>query len=313
MQPATDRRIVLVQRRTRLEDLVARYNTLAQAKFYVEHLGADFSDYQREHSTYRAAATATAGALGRLGRLHVIDRSFLPNYLFGPQDVVVALGQDGLVANTMKYLNGLPLVGVNPDPRRWDGVLLPFQVKDLGSLMPEVLADARKTAHITFARASLTNGETLLAVNDLFVGIRSHASARYEIATGGRQEFQSSSGLIVSTGLGSTGWLKSILTGAAGISAAAQGRGANPENAWKPMPWDAGELVFSVREPFPSRSSQATMVFGSVSAENPLLLTSAMPENGVIFSDGMESDFVQFNSGATATITVVPDAGKLVI
>lgn len=39
-----DRRIVLVTRRTRLEELVARYNTVEQARFQAEHLGMDFSD-----------------------------------------------------------------------------------------------------------------------------------------------------------------------------------------------------------------------------------------------------------------------------
>lgn len=47
---AGDRKVVLVTRRTRLAELLARHHTLAQARFYVEHLGADFSDYVNENS-----------------------------------------------------------------------------------------------------------------------------------------------------------------------------------------------------------------------------------------------------------------------
>ena len=122
MAAANDRKIVLVTRRTRLEDLIARYLTPAQARFYVEHLGADFSDYEREHEVYHAQRHTTLQVLEQWGRYQMIERGFLPNFIFAPDDIVVALGQDGVVANTMKYLDGHPLIGVNPDPARHDGI-----------------------------------------------------------------------------------------------------------------------------------------------------------------------------------------------
>ena len=45
MPSRDDRKIVLIVRETRLDELKARFNTVQQAQFYVEHLGADFSDY----------------------------------------------------------------------------------------------------------------------------------------------------------------------------------------------------------------------------------------------------------------------------
>src|SRR5689334_11940115 len=170
MQRLSENKIVLVTRPTRLAELVIRFNTVSQARFYIEHQGADFSDYQREDTTYHQALRSAQSSLARLGRLQVIDRAFLPNFVFGPDDVVVTLGQDGLVANTLKYLNGQPVVGVNPDPKRWDGRLLPFEVGDLPKLMPDVLFRKRRTKTVTMARASLNNGQVLYAVNDLFIG-----------------------------------------------------------------------------------------------------------------------------------------------
>ena len=121
MQRLTENKIILVTRPTRVAELKRRFNTRTQAKFYVSHLGQDFSDYEREDEQYANAVRTAQRTLGALGRVQLIDRSFLPNFVFGPQDIVVVLGQDGLVANTVKYLNGQPVVGVNPDPARWDG------------------------------------------------------------------------------------------------------------------------------------------------------------------------------------------------
>ena len=116
MERLTENKIVLIVRRTRLDDLIARFNTEDQARFYVEHLGADFSDYQAEDHTYKHAVREAQGILSRHGRLQVVHRTFVPNFIFGPKDTVVALGQDGLVANVLKYLDGQLLLGVNPDP-----------------------------------------------------------------------------------------------------------------------------------------------------------------------------------------------------
>ena len=311
MERNAERKVVLVTRHTRLEELVARFHTAAQAKFYVEHLGADFSDYEREHTAYLHAKQVVLAILQVYGRYQAIDRGFLPNFMFGAGDIVVALGQDGLVANTMKYLNGQPLIGVNPDPARYDGVLLSYEPQGMANALSEVLRDTFVAKEVTMAKAALTNGQTLYAVNDLFIGPKSHISARYEIQLGERKEMQSSSGLIVSTGLGSTAWMKSIVTGAVQIMNAYN---LDTEHVnYQPMSWDVNQLTFAVREPFPSKTTSASIVFGSITAKQPMRLTSLMPENGVIFSDGVEEDFLEFNSGTLASIEVAERKGILVI
>ena len=142
-------------------------------------------------------------------------------------------------------------------------------------------------------------------------GARSHTSALYEIQTATQHETQSSSGLIISTGLGSTAWFKSIVTGSLAI---AKAFGEPLETAgYSPWAWDAGELQFAVREPFPSKTSQTKLVCGRLRQSEGLRLRSLMPENGVIFSDGIEADRPEFNSGTEARITVAERQGKLVI
>lgn len=311
MERRTENKIILVVRHTRLDDLIRRFNTEDQTRFYVEHLGADFSDYQEEDRTYKRALREAETLLSRHGRLQVLDRSFIPNFIFGPQDTVVALGQDGLVANVLKYLDGQRLIGVNPDRKRWEGILLPFTVSELDRIVPEVFAEKRPINEVTMAQARLNTGEMLYAVNDLFIGPRTHTSARYTIRIGARFEQHSSSGIIVSTGLGSTGWFKSILAGASGIVSAFSGQSVDIGDK-NVINWDADYLYFSVREPWPSKTSGANITWGKVTEANPLILVSQMPEDGVIFSDGIESDFVKFNAGTEARIGIASKKGQLV-
>jgi len=307
---ALDRKVILVTRKTRLEELVQRHLTLEQAKFYVEHSGADFGDYEREQMAYQTSRRHVLETLEQHCLVQVIDRSFLPSFLFGPNDLVFALGQDGLVANTMKYLSGQALVGINPDPRRYDGVLLPFKAADIPKLLPELLAHRRPVKAVTMAQATLSDGQQLYAVNDLFVGPKTHTSARYEIVLQDIKETQSSSGIIIATGLGSTAWIRSIFTGAAKLMH--ERTPDQPEVPFTPVPWDAPYLRFAVREPFPSIATQTALVSGQADEHSPLIVRSLMPDNGVIFSDGIEADFLEFTSGITASISVADKVGQLV-
>ena len=311
MKRLTDRKIILITQKTRLEELITRYNTAGQAQFYIEHHSGDFEDYLREDQTYRKAVEEAVSYLETYGRLQVLDREFVPGYLFGEKDLVVVIGRDGLVANTLKYLASQRLIGVNPDPVRWDGALLPFTASDLERIVPETDRGIRKARSITMAQATLNDGQTLVGVNDIFVGQRTHASARYTLTVGSDSETQSSSGIIISTGLGATGWLKSILAGARGIDLYCGVR--EQPRIDSGFTWESDYLYYTVREPYPSKSTGTNLVFGKVSKHAPLKIVSQMAYNGVIFSDGMEKDCIEFNSGAVAEIGVSRHTGNLII
>lgn len=160
------------------------------------------------------------------------------------------------------------------------------------------------------AQARMSDGQTLRAVNDLFIGPRSHTSALYDLTVGSESESQSSSGLLVSTGMGSTAWIKSVVTGSVAIATSMGCTAGTFEH--QSTPWDAPTLEFAVREPFPSRASQTSLVYGKFGNDAPLHIRSRMPEHGVIFSDGVESDFLRFTAGMEATISVAEVKGRLV-
>jgi NAD kinase len=306
-------KVVVVTRTTALEELVERFNTREQARFYIEHMGGRFGAYQDAHDAYHSALEMLRASLPKGLRSHWINRSFLPTYTFDRSDLVVTLGPDGLVVNTAKYLDGQLLVALNPDPSRIDGVLLPFRVWDAKTAIGLAMSGRKVWKAISMARVDLNDGQMLLAVNDLFVGQKTHVSARYRLIHDGREEDQSSSGIIISTGAGSTGWYRSIVTGAAGVVQSITGlkqvRAARDQYRFD---WEARYLVFSVREPFVSKTSGAEMVHGRIEADAPLEIVSQMPQNGVIFSDGVEEDRLDFNSGTIARIGLADRTLRLV-
>jgi NAD kinase len=307
-------KIVVVIRKTALEDLVYRMNSKSQARFYLEQNRISFGEYDRSDKQYQQALQEVRQQLGGKLKIQFLDRDLLPTYQFGAHDLVVTLGQDGLVINTAKYLTNQPILALNPDPEHIDGVLIPFAYKEARHWLERTLQRQVAIKPISMARAVLNDGQTLYAVNDLFIGPRTHASARYLLEYDGVSEQQSSSGLIVSTGAGCTGWLRSITTGAWRVAQYfGASHGEPPSSEQLALGWDSDALWFSVREPFISKMSQARLVFGQLQADEQLIITSQMPDYGVIFSDGIESDYLAFNSGTIAKIGLAERKAHLIV
>ncbi|MCL2144078.1 MAG: sugar kinase [Endomicrobia bacterium] len=302
------KRAIIVRSKTRLETLLERFNTKMQAKFYIEKQGADFSDYECEHETFYDSLNLIQRNISAAVKYKIIDREFLPHFIFSDDNIILAVGQDGLVANTAKYSKNVPIVAVNPDKKRYDGVLLPFDKNDfLQGVQSAVKNDYRKVKTVGFAQAALNDGQKLLAFNDLFIGVFSHISARYKLSFGNLTEEQSSSGIIISTQAGSTGWLSSVFNMANGVSALLSNKCVN-----KSLAMSDNQLVFAVREPFVSIKTRADLVAGVLNSGQKLVIESLMPSNGVIFSDGIEKDFLNFNSGSIAEISLSCEKAYLI-
>ena len=300
---------IIIVNKTRLEQLIERFNTKAQAKFYIEHSGGYFADYEYEDSNFKKSLEKIQNTISYRLKHKLVDRKYLPNFLFSQKDIAVVVGQDGLVANTAKYVNGLPILGINPDTNRFDGVLLPFNSNNFEKALINAIENKSSFKKVTMAEATLNDGQKLLAFNDFFIGPSSHISARYKITHNNKSENHSSSGIIVSTGAGSTGWLSSIINMSNGILATF----SNGLNNFKMnLNWDDNKLIFVVREPFQSKYSQISLTAGLITDEFKLRVDSLMPSNGVIFSDGIESDFLNFNSGSIVEIGIAKQKAMII-
>jgi len=300
---------IIIKNKTRLETLIERFNTKAQAKFYIERSGGDFSDYEKEHDIFHNSLSNVQRSLSSILKNKIVERSFLPSFIFNDTQVVVTVGQDGLVANTAKYVKQIPIVAVNPDQDRFDGVLLPFNVNNFLAAIDRVIANNYNSKLTSFAEARLNDGQRLLAFNDLFIGATSHVSARYQITYNNKTEEQSSSGIIVSTQAGSTGWLSSIFNMSFGIREFLEKGTAKKKYA----KLKNNQLMFAVREPFSSKKTQVETTAGIITEQSKLVIHSLMPNNGLIFSDGIETDFLKFNSGSIAAIGIANEKANLVL
>jgi hypothetical protein len=275
-------RVVLVHRHTELEELIVRHGTRGQAAFFLSSRGRSLDEVDERHEGLQSALAEVAAAVPIDWRRATVERADLDRFLFTPEDVVVVVGQDGLVANVAKYLDGQPVIGINPEPARNPGVLVPHTPAEFERVLHDVDAGSAGYEARTMVSASLDDGQTLIALNEIYVGHPSHQSARYTLHADSADERQSSSGLIVSTGTGATGWSRSIWQ-------------QSHSRLELPAPTDA-RLAWFVREAWPSPGSCTSLVEGELEAEQTLALT-AETDGLVIFGDGIEVDRLMVSWG----------------
>jgi NAD kinase len=279
-------RVVFVTRESEYELLMQRHATREQGRFFLSRRGRTLESTQSQHDQLQSSHVVARACVPDTWRQASVRRADLDRFLFGSDDIIVALGQDGLVANVAKYLNGQPVIGVNPMPDLFDGILVRTSLAHLGHALERAVAMDGFEAR-TMAEAQLDTGASLVALNELFIGHKSHQSARYVISDATQSEQHSSSGIIVATGTGATGWARSIMEATS--------------NTLPLSPVEEG-LVYFVREAFPSISTKTNMQSGIIDSE-PLQVSSKMNDGGVIFADGIERDFLAFDWGMNVSIS----------
>lgn len=281
-------RVVVVSRRSELDELLDQHGTRGAAGYFLRQRGHSLDAVQARHDALAAALTELSAAVPAEWRRGSVDRHDLPRFLFSPEDIVIAVGQDGLVANVAKYLTGQPVIGVNPEPERNAGVLVRVRGEQLSGLLPKVATGKAVTESRTMVQATLDDGQRLTGLNEVFIGHISHQSARYTLSTpDGRAERHSSSGVIVGTGTGATGWCASI----------ARERASSSE---LPGPQER-QLCWFVREAWPSPATGVALTAGTISAGQRLELT-VESEQLVCFADGIESDHMSLAWGQRVVV-----------
>jgi NAD kinase len=293
-------RVVVVRRRTELEELLDRHGTRGQAEFFLRDRGRTLGSAQAEHDQVTEALRAVSATIPAGWRRGGVERSDLHRFLFDDGDVVVVVGQDGLVANVAKYLHDQPVIGIDPQPGINPGVLVRHAPGAAASLMTAASTGQATLEQRTMVQACLDDGQTLIALNEIFLGHTSHQSARYRLTPpdASTAERQSSSGLIVATGTGATGWCASI--------AAERGGHFLP-----PMPSERA-LAWFVREAWPSPATGTTRTEGVLARQEQLRVV-AEAENLVVFGDGLEADRLLTTWGQEVTIGIAERQLQLIV
>jgi len=279
------RRVVIVHRRTELDELIDRHVTRGQVEFFLASRGRSLADVQARHDSITQVRRHLVSAIPDDWVVAQVEREDLSRFLFAPEDIIVPVGADGLVANVAKYLAGQLVIGVDPEPGVNPGVLVRHDSVDALAL----LADPSQAvvSDLTTVAVQSDAGQTLVGLNEVFIGHPSHQSARYTLTVPGGDERQSSSGVIVGTGTGSTGWCASLahdrsITGL-------------------PAPTDPA-LAWFVREAWPSPATGASLTAGLLPPGHTLTVR-VESDQLVAFGDGIESDRLEVSWGQELTVT----------
>ncbi|MFJ8076318.1 hypothetical protein ACIQ7Q_20815 [Streptomyces sp. NPDC096176] len=292
-------RAVLVHRVTEYAELLARHGTHGQADFFLSSRGRSIAEVARRHHRTQRALAEVSAAVPLQWRQARVERKDLDRFLFAPEDVVIVVGQDGLVANTAKYLSGQPVVGIDTEPGRNPGVLVRHRVEHAGRLLRSAVLPGRTADELTMVEAVADDTQRLPALNEIYLGRPGHQTARYRLSTdsnGAEAETQASSGVLIGTGTGATGWLRSLW----------QERSSTLR---LPAPTDP-RLVWFVREAWPSPSTGTAQVSGVLTQGQRLRLT-VESDRLVVFGDGMEGDALSLTWGQSVSFGIADTALRL--
>jgi len=256
------RRVLLSTKKTALEYYKER------SDFLEDMLPAeDLKEVRAGHSAHYASLEHVRKILTD----HGIDfcRSYMPysEYEdFKGKDLIICVGGDGTVLNSAQYvLDETPVLTVRSD-KRSVGTLCEIDAEDFERALEQILLDKFSVEQWTRAEGRFRD-KRLLALNEIYVGIRhSPSMARYELTFNGTTEAQMSSGIVISTGTGSTAWYGNI------------------PSSDGTFPRTAKELRFVVREH--SLAGKYKLTRGAIGPGQSIVVNSKMNVDGCISFDG---------------------------
>ncbi len=211
---------------------------------------------------------------------------------FKPFGLVIAIGGDGTFLEAARHVKEQIILGVNSDPKRSIGRLCASNRGDFKNIFEKLIRGKCKVRILNRIKLRLRNDlKGIDVLNDILIRHQNPASmSRYRLSINGLKEEQRSSGVWISTPVGSSGAIR-----------AAGGR---------LMPKESSKIQYKPRELFEWHNTKYRLRGGIVALRRPMLISSLM-RNGMIYVDGSHLK-IPFNFGNQAYLSLSEKSLKVV-
>ena len=174
-------------------------------------------------------------------------------------DLIITLGGDGTVLSASHYLINKPILTVNSSPNTSEGVLTKINITQLEQKLKEIQSNNFKTEKLERIEVSINNKSIdLLSLNEVFIANeKAYRTSKYKIKFKNIEEEHRSSGLIFSTGTGSTAWFKS-----------SHGEPFSPQSKF---------IKMIVREPYIGRIKKFSLLNAQIDEDEEFEVTPLVP------------------------------------
>jgi hypothetical protein len=204
-------------------------------------------------------------------------------------DTVIAFGGDNSFSYVSHFLDSIPIMGINSDPSRSVGALCAWDARRLDETIRSLQEGKFEIEEWTRLTAQL-NGTTLSpATSEYFFGEdRRKDMSRHLMVYRGTEIETKGSGVIVSTGAGSTGWYDSAI------------RFLHPNG--KNFLKTEEKAAFVVTEPYRFRADPRHVYEGEILPDEEIVLHSLNDGSGYATSDCWEE--YDFFRGKRAAVKI---------
>jgi len=188
-------------------------------------------------------------------------------------ELVISIGGDGTFLSASHFVENMLMLGVNSNHEKSEGALTTIKLEELNKKLSEILNKNYKIKEYTREIICILKNDRCIrtehALNEIFFGnINPHHPSAYLLNYKNKEESQKSSGVLVSTGTGSTAWYKSM-------------------GGW-PFSRTKKQLRFRIREPFRGRIHKPEVIKGKINPEEKLIITSKT-HHGLIAIDSIRT------------------------
>jgi NAD+ kinase len=187
--------------------------------------------------------------------------------------LVLTLGGDGTFLSTAHFIDNQLILGINDNPKRSEGYLTTATLKTLDKKLQQISKNKIKIKEYTREKVNIIKKDCCIitehALNETYFGnINPHHPSNYKMIYKNKKESQRSSGVLITTGTGSTAWYKAM--------------GGRKYSKVK------NQLRFKTRELFSGRLYKSKTKKGKISSKEKLTLISKM-NHGILAIDSIRT------------------------